>query len=54
MCSAELRRARYEVTSTKEINSAIRGHNLHKIVWTPIIGEQLYLEEVWHLGIQLY
>ena len=27
-----------------QIDSVVRGHHIYKSVWTPVIGEDLYLE----------
>ncbi len=31
-------------SSTWTTNSVIRGHHIYKAIWTPIIGEQLFLK----------
>ena len=35
----------YGNTAYHEISSMAHGHHIHKLVWLPIIGEQLYLEK---------
>lgn len=42
--SASLRRSSYEKGSSYEKVSVITGHCIYKLIWTPVIGEELVLQ----------